>query len=802
MTKKFIFSVLAILSFWLSLKEANAQNVTDSIPEHILWYDTPASEWLEALPVGNGRIGAMVFGDPKNERIQLNEDSMWPGGPDWGNAKGNPEDLKYIRELIEEGQIEKADKEIVERFSYKGIVRSHQTLGDLYMDFHERGTVENYKRLLNLNTAEVVISYTSEGSAYYQKVFTSAPDDVLVIELVTNAEKGMNLTLRLDRPEDEGHPTVQINNPHSSEIAMNGVVTQYGGRVHSQPAPLDYGVQFETVLKTDHEGGKVTPKDGTLILQGVKKATIKLVANTSFYTKDFRNRNREVLDRLSGVGYEKLYERHVQDHQKYFNRVQFQLGKNKSSSLPTDRRLQNLAKGEEDLDLVSDLFQFGRYLLISSSRPGTNPANLQGLWNDHLAAPWNADYHLNVNLQMNYWPAEVTNLSEFHQPLFDFTDRLIERGRITAREQYGIERGAVAHQATDLWASAYMRAEQPYWGSWIHGGGWLAQHYWEHYNFTRDREFLEERAYPAIKSFAEFYLDWLVWDKKSKKWVSFPETSPENSYINEEGKRAAVSFGSAMGHQIIGEVFDNVLAAAEILNIEDDFIVEVREKNKSLFPGIVVGPDNRLLEWNEAYEETEKGHRHLSHLYALQPGDDITQATPHAFAAARNSIDFRLKHGGAGTGWSRAWMINFDARLLDGESAKSNVDKFMQISLAKNLFDLHPPFQIDGNFGFTAGIAEMLLQSHEGFLRILPALPEAWKEGSISGLKARGNIEVDIIWENGKLKELILKPNKNRLQKIVYAEREVEVDLPAGKKVRLNAKLQIKNSILQKKRRL
>jgi alpha-L-fucosidase 2 len=791
MIKKISLAVFIILISCSSLKGEKIQIQPDSITQHILWYEAPAREWLEALPIGNGRLGAMVFGNPENERIQLNEDSMWPGGPDWGNSEGNIEDLKFLRHLIKEGNIEQADKEIVERFSFKRIVRSHQTMGDLFISFNDRGPIENYKRLLNLNTAEVVITYTSGGADYTQKVIASAPDDVLVIEISTNHESGMDFTLRLDRPMDEGHSTVKLSNPSPSEISMKGQVTQYGGIKHSKPAPLNYGVKFETLLKVDHKGGTVTDDNGTLNVRGVKLATLKLVANTSYYIEDFEKKNKDELSRLSGKEYKDIYDRHVRDHEKYFNRVNFQLGNQKGTNLPTDNRLEKVAKGTEDLGLVADLFQFGRYLLISSSRPGTNPANLQGIWNEHIAAPWNADYHLNINLQMNYWPAEVTNLSELHMPLFDFTDKLIDRGRITAREQYGIKRGAVVHQATDLWTPAFMRAEQPYWGSWIHGGGWLGQHYWEHYVFTGDKNFLRERAYPAIKSFAEFYLDWLVMDEKTGKWVSFPETSPENSYLNKKGKKVALTYGSAMGHQIIAEVFDNILAAAVVLEIEDDFVKEVREKRKNLFPGIVVGPDDRLLEWNEPFEEPEKGHRHLSHLYALHPGDEITQATPWAYQAAGNSIKYRLEHGGAGTGWSRAWMINFNARLLDRESAKENVNKFMQISLAKNLFDLHPPFQIDGNFGFTAGVAEMLLQSHEGFLRILPALPDTWESGKIAGLKARGDIEVDIWWENGQLKELVLKANKRRQQKIHYAGTEIIVNLPPGTEVKLNSELQI-----------
>ncbi|NNE77017.1 MAG: glycoside hydrolase family 95 protein, partial [Pricia sp.] len=362
-------------------------------------------------------------------------------------------------------------------------------------------------------------------------------------------------------------------------------------------------------------------------------------------------------------------------------------------------------------------------------------------------------------------------------------------GKTTAKAQYGIARGTMAHHATDLWAPAFMRAERAYWGSWIHGGGWAGQHYWEHYRFTQDKAFLRNRAYPILKSLSEFYLDWLVWDEKSKSWVSTPETSPENSYIADDGQPAAVSFGSAMGHQIIAEVFDNTLEAAKILDIDDDFVKEVSEKRKDLHPGVVVGADGRILEWNEPYEEPEKGHRHMSHLYALHPGDAITAENQAAFNAAQKTIDFRLQHGGAGTGWSRAWMISFNARLLDSISATQNIRKFFEISIADNLFDEHPPFQIDGNFGFTAGVAELLLQSHEGFLRILPAIPTDWAKGKISGLKARGNIEVDIEWEKGKLTKLGLKSAQAQSINVKYGELEQEVILPAGLKVKFDGAL-------------
>ncbi|MGB5436417.1 MAG: glycoside hydrolase family 95 protein [Maribacter sp.] len=755
-----------------------------------LWYDQPAEEWMQALPVGNGRLGAMVFGDPNHERIQLNEDSMWPGAPDWGDGRGTPKDLEEIRKLLKEGRTKEVDSLMVERFSYKTIVRSHQTMGDLFIDFLEDKSFENYSRALNLDDGVVTATYTSGGHEYSQKVFASHPDDVLVVELSTTNPEGMDFSIKLDRPKDEGRPTVTTRNPSNNEISMKGMVTQLNGKRDSKPLPLDYGVQFETRVRVERESGTIRPNNGQLVLQGVKRAKLLIVGNTSFYlAQQYEQKNTETLARASTKSFESLLRVHIEDHEQLYDRVDLDLGGKELDSLPTDRRLQRIKDGFDDPDLAAKLFQYGRYLLIASSRPGTNPANLQGIWNEHITAPWNADYHLNINLQMNYWPAEVTNLSELHQPFFDFLDKVLERGKVTARKQYGIERGTMSHHASDLWATPFMRAEQAYWGSWIHGGGWGAQHYWEHYRFTQDREFLRTRAYPTMKGIAEFYLDWLVWDEKSRSWVSTPETSPENSYFDAAGNSAAVSYGSAMGHQIIGEVFDNVLEASKILGIEDDFTKEVRAKRDKLFPGVVVGADGRLLEWNEPYEEPEKGHRHMSHLYALHPGDEITSNTMEAFAAAQKTIDYRLLHGGAGTGWSRAWMINLNARLLDATSAEENIKKFFQVSIADNLFDEHPPFQIDGNFGYTAAVAELLLQSHEGFLRVLPALPSHWKNGRITGLKARGDIEVDIEWKDGVLWQVGLRANEKKSIRVKYTERDVEVTLPKNKKVLLNGNL-------------
>jgi alpha-L-fucosidase 2 len=746
--------------------------------DNLLWYLEPAKDWNNALPIGNGRLGAMVFGDPIHERIQLNEDSMWSGGPDWENALGTPEDLAEIRTLLFENKVHEADRLLVNKFSLKSVLRSHQTMGDLYIDF-EHDNIENYTRSLNLDKALVTVKYKAGNAQVSQKIFCSAIDNVMVIELETTSKDGLNFNLRLDRPDDNGHKTVTVSNPSDSEIAMEGAVTQYGGKKFSKPFPLDYGVRFDTRLQVTHSKGTVNADKGELHVRGVQKATLYVVGETSYYHKDFKQQNILQLSKKTAYSYKDLFERHVQDYQTLYKRMDLDLGGHALDSIPTDQRIKLIKEGNDDPDLAAKLFQFGRYLLISCSRPGTNPANLQGLWNEHIQAPWNADYHLNINLQMNYWPAEVTNLSECHEPLFDYIDKLIDRGRILAKEQYGC-RGAVIHHATDLWAVPLMRAEQPYWGSWVHGGGWLMNHLWNHYQFTGDQQFLKERAYTAIKACAEFYLDWLIKHPDKAVWVSAPSTSPENSYIASDGKPAAVSLGTAMSHQIIREVFDNVLQASEILGIEDEFTKEVEDKISVLQSGLQIGQDGRLLEWSEPFEENEKGHRHMSHLYALYPGDDITQNTPELMEAAKKTIDYRLLHGGAGPGWSRAWIINFSARLLDKKAAQENVSLFLKKSIFNNLLDIHPPFQIDGNFGFTAGVAEMLLQSHTKTIQLLPVLLDNWPEGDVRGLKARGGIMVDMTWKNGILKSAKLQSDSNQTREFSYNGKKMNVTMEKG----------------------
>ncbi len=506
----------------------------------------------------------------------------------------------------------------------------------------------------------------------------------------------------------------------------------------------------------------------------MQEATLLLVASTSFYHDTPEAANQQALRRLEGRSYAEILEAHIRDYQSLYNRVALDLQGADLDSLPTSERLARLKSGETDTDLEEKLFDFGRYLLISCSRPGTNPANLQGLWNPHIEAPWNADYHLNINLQMNYWPAEVTGLPECHEPLFDFTDRLIERGKNLAREQYGLP-GAVVHHTTDLWAPAWMQAATAYWGSWIHGGGWLSRHYWEHYAFTQDTAFLRERAYPVLRALSEFYLGWLMEDPRGVGLISVPETSPENSYLAADGRPAAVSAGAAMGYQIIRDVFGNTLNAAGVLGIDDALNGQIRQALDRMPSGLEMGPDGRLLEWDQPYEEPEKGHRHISHLYALYPDDAISSSDARLFEAAEKTIQYRLDHGGAGPGWSRAWIINFYARLLQPEAAHEHIRIFLKQSIYENLMDIHPPFQIDGNFGYTAGVAEMLLQSHEGMLRLLPALPPAWPGGSVKGLRARGNLAVDLAWKGGRLERLTLHSPVDKVVQVLGPEGMVEL---------------------------
>jgi len=764
----------------LFLLGCTPSNKKEKANSQILWYKKEATVWEEALPIGNGRLGAMVFGHPQTEQIQLNDDSLWPNDLGWDHPSGTPEDLSIIRALLQKGEIQTVDSLLVEKFSRKTVVRSHQTLGDLFIHF-DHDQISEYRRSLNLNEAISLVSYKTEGYPVEQTAFLSAKDHILVVRIKSAHPLGLNGTIRLSRPKDEGVAT-SITKTEKEWLIMEGEVTQRKGTFDSKPMPILEGVKFQTLIEPHYNGGTLIAKSDELELNGINEIELRLVSNSSYYDPAYKSKNIETLEAAAAHSYEALKARHIEDHQKLFNRVSLRL-ENPSNldSVPTNKRLESVKKGGVDLGLQETLFHYGRYLLIASSREGTLPANLQGLWNPHINAPWNADYHLNINLQMNYWLANLTQLDELNGPLFDFTDKLIESGKTTAQKNFGM-RGSFLPHATDLWAPTWLRAPTAYWGASFGAGGWMVQHYWQHYQFTQDQSFLEQRAYPALEAVAEFYSDWLIRDKRDGSLIAAPSTSPENRYLNKQGEPVSSCLGSAMDQQVITEVFTNFLKAAKLLNQANPLTEKIKNQLKQIRTGFQIGADGRIQEWDREYKEYEPGHRHMSHLYGFHPGDQVTLSqTPELFEAVRKTLDYRLANGGAGTGWSRAWLINCAARLLDGHMAQEHIQLLFEKSIFSNLFDAHPPFQIDGNFGYTAGIAELLVQSHEpGILRLLPALPPNWEKGFVKGLKARGNIEVNMEWEASELKTLQLQSKYDIQTQIRYKEKQITVNLKAG----------------------